>query len=214
MVNRSIRNFLQFVAPDHAGSTTDNTDYAAQLRLAQLESVDKQTGSMLLAHVAGAVFLGAAVLHPSNAAFLAVWLAGFFLLLLSIPARKWARRGLMRSAGNTVPVRALAFIRLQMHVAGLLWAAGAIMLFPGAASEAKILVVVAVAGAMATGALFGGGIVWLSLVAARTRNWALQRRLGKAEKRAATAEDQLAATSAGTGTDPKQPELPPSRRLS
>lgn len=153
MVNRSIRNFLQFVAPDHAGSTTDNTDYAAQLRLAQLESVDKQTGSMLLAHVAGAVFLGAAVLHPSNAAFLAVWLAGFFLLLLSIPARKWARRGLMRSAGNTVPVRALAFIRLQMHVAGLLWAAGAIMLFPGAASEAKILVVVAVAGAMATGAM-------------------------------------------------------------
>ena len=63
---------------------------------------------------------------------------------------------------------------------------------------------------MATGALFGGGIVWLSLVAARTRNWALQRRLGKAEKRAATAEDQLAGASA----DPKQPELPPSRRLS
>ena len=55
------------------------------------------------------------------------------------------------------------------------------------------------------------GIVWLSLVAARTRNWALQRRLGKAEKRAATAEDQLAATSAGTDTDQKQP---PSRRLS
>ncbi|MEC8089188.1 MAG: LapA family protein, partial [Pseudomonadota bacterium] len=72
-----------------------------------------------------------------------------------------------------------------------------------------------VLGAMATGALFGGGIVWLSLVAARTRNWALQRRLGKAEKRAATAEDQLAATSAGpgTGTDQKQPKLPPSRRL-
>ena len=73
---------------------------------------------------------------------------------------------------------------------------------------------VIVIGAMATGALFGGGIVWLSLVAARTRNWTLQRRLGKAEKRAATAEDQLAATSVGTGTDPKQPELPQSRRLS
>ena len=72
---------------------------------------------------------------------------------------------------------------------------------------------VLVIGAMATGTLFGGGIVWLSLVAARTNNWALKRRLGKAEKRAAAAEDQLAATSAGTGTDPKQPELPPSRRL-
>lgn len=71
---------------------------------------------------------------------------------------------------------------------------------------------VLVIGAMATGALFGGGIVWLSLVAARTRNWALQRRLGKAEKRATTAEDQLAATN--FSTDPKQPELPPSRRLS
>ena len=70
-----------------------------------------------------------------------------------------------------------------------------------------------VIGAMAIGALFGGGIVWLSLVAARTRNWALQRRLGKAEKRAATAEDQLAATDSGTATDPKQAELPPSRRL-
>ena len=72
---------------------------------------------------------------------------------------------------------------------------------------------VLVIGATVTGALFGGGIVWLSLVAARTRNWALQRRLGIAEKRAATAEDQLAAISADTGTDPKQPELPPSRRL-
>ncbi len=72
--------------------------------------------------------------------------------------------------------------------------------------QLEIAAWVLVIGAMATGALFGGGIVWLSL--------ALQRRLGKAEKRAATAEDQLAATSAGTGTDPKQPELPSSRRLS
>ena len=70
-----------------------------------------------------------------------------------------------------------------------------------------------VIGALATGTLFGGGIVWLSLISAQTRNWALQRRLGKAEKRAATAEGQLAATSAGNGTDTKQPELPPSRRL-
>lgn len=80
--------------------------------------------------------------------------------------------------------------------------------------QLEIAAWVLVIGAMATGALFGGGIVWLSLVAARTRNWVLQRRLGKAEKRAATAEGQLAATSAGTGTDQKQPKLPPSRRLS
>ena len=79
--------------------------------------------------------------------------------------------------------------------------------------QLEIAAWVLVIGAMATGALFGGGIVWLSLVAARTRNWALQRRLSKAEKRAATAEDQLAATSAGTGTETKQPELTPSRRL-
>ena len=80
-------------------------------------------------------------------------------------------------------------------------------------SRVEVTVWLLVIGAMATGALFGGGIVWLSLVAAHTRNWALQRRLGKAEKSAATAENQLAATSAGTGTDRKQPELPPSRRL-
>ena len=80
--------------------------------------------------------------------------------------------------------------------------------------QLEIAAWVLVIGAMATGALFGGGAVWLSLIAARTRNWALQRRLGKAEKRAATAEDQLAATSPGTGTDPNQHELPLSRRLS
>ena len=79
--------------------------------------------------------------------------------------------------------------------------------------QLEIAAWVLVIGAMATGALFGGGIVWLSLIAARTRNWALQRRLSKAEKRAATAEYQLAATSAGNGTNTKQSELPPSRRL-
>jgi uncharacterized integral membrane protein len=52
-------------------------------------------------------------------------------------------------------------------------------------------------GAFVLGALFGGGLVWLSLVAARTRNWKLRRALGKAEKRAALAEDQLAATETG-----------------
>ena len=80
-------------------------------------------------------------------------------------------------------------------------------------SQLQVAAWVLVIGAMATGALFGGGIVWLSLVAARTRNWALQRHIGRAEKRAASAEDQLAVTRAGTGTEPKRPELPPSRRL-
>ena len=48
-------------------------------------------------------------------------------------------------------------------------------------------------GAFVFGALVGGGLVWLSLVAARARNWKLQRALGKAEKRAARAEDRLSA---------------------
>lgn len=48
-------------------------------------------------------------------------------------------------------------------------------------------------GAFVIGSLFGGGLVWLSLVADRTRNWRLRRALGQAEKRAARAEDQLAA---------------------
>ena len=63
-------------------------------------------------------------------------------------------------------------------------------------------------GAFIFGALFGGGLVWLSLVAARARNWRLQRALGKAEKRAAKAEDQL--TAAATDTPPT---AEPVRRL-
>ena len=61
-------------------------------------------------------------------------------------------------------------------------------------------------GAMATGAFLGGGLVWLSLVAARTRNWSLQRRLGKAEERAISAEDRLAAPQ---GRTPKAAPPPP-----
>ena len=48
-----------------------------------------------------------------------------------------------------------------------------------------------VLGALVAGAIFGGGLVWISLIAARTRNWRLERRLGKAEKRASVAEDKL-----------------------
>ena len=64
-------------------------------------------------------------------------------------------------------------------------------------------------GAMAVGALVGGGAVWLSLVAARTRNWSLQRRLGKAEERAISAEDRLAAAEADAG----KAAIAPTRRL-
>ena len=64
-------------------------------------------------------------------------------------------------------------------------------------------------GVLAVGAVFGGGLVWLSLIASRTRNWSLQRQLGKAEQRAISAEDRLAAAEA----DATQDVVPPSRRL-
>ena len=51
-----------------------------------------------------------------------------------------------------------------------------------------------VLGALGTGAILGGGLVWLSVVAARASNWRLKRRLDKAETRAARAEEQLQAT--------------------
>lgn len=46
--------------------------------------------------------------------------------------------------------------------------------------------------AACAGALIGGGLVWMSLLAARSRNWRLQRQLGKAEDRARKAEIRLA----------------------
>ena len=57
-------------------------------------------------------------------------------------------------------------------------------------------------GAVCAGALFGGGLVWLSLVAARSRNWRLQRQLGKAEQRAATAETKLAEAESAHPSSP------------
>ena len=46
--------------------------------------------------------------------------------------------------------------------------------------------------AVCAGALMGGGLVWMSLLAARSRNWRLQRQLGRAENRATQAEVRLA----------------------
>lgn len=53
---------------------------------------------------------------------------------------------------------------------------------------------ITVLGALGTGAILGGGLVWLSVVAARASNWRLKRRLGKAETRATRAGEQLQAT--------------------
>ena len=47
-------------------------------------------------------------------------------------------------------------------------------------------------GALCAGVIVGGGLIWLSLVAAKSRNWRLQRQLGKAEQRATKAETRLA----------------------
>ncbi|MBU74951.1 MAG: hypothetical protein CMM73_04515 [Rhodospirillaceae bacterium] len=69
-----------------------------------------------------------------------------------------------------------------------------------------------VLGAAATGALFGGGLVWLSLVAAKARNWRLQRRLGKAEKRAVSAEAELDAVTSDTAPSSSQATTLPSRQ--
>jgi hypothetical protein len=59
-------------------------------------------------------------------------------------------------------------------------------------------------GAACAGAIVGGGVVWLSLVAARSRNWRLKRQLGKAEQRAAKAENRLAEVEdeAATSSSP------------
>lgn len=74
--------------------------------------------------------------------------------------------------------------------------------FSGSLNLAKWMVVL---GSLGIGALVGGAVVWLSLVAARTRNWRLQRQLGKAEARIRTAEEALAAArdSSETLTPPK-----------
>lgn len=67
-----------------------------------------------------------------------------------------------------------------------------------------------VLGAAGTGALFGGGLVWLSLMAAKARNWRLQRRLGKAEQRAVSAEEQLDAVNSENAPSPSQTNILPS----
>ena len=57
-------------------------------------------------------------------------------------------------------------------------------------------------GAACAGAIIGGGLVWLSLVAATSRNWRLKRQLGKAEQRTAAAETRLAEVEEGEPARP------------
>ncbi len=67
-------------------------------------------------------------------------------------------------------------------------------------------------GAAGVGALFGGGLVWLSLMAAKAQNWRLRRRLGKAEQRAVSAEEQLDAVMSDTAPSSSQTPILPSRQ--
>lgn len=57
-------------------------------------------------------------------------------------------------------------------------------------------------GAVCAGAIMGGGLVWMSLMAARSRNWRLKRQLDKAEQRAARAETELAEVEDGEASPP------------
>jgi len=50
----------------------------------------------------------------------------------------------------------------------------------------------AVLGALGAGIVTGGLIVWLSTIAIRTRNWQMQKKLKKMEKRTNDAELRLA----------------------
>ena len=59
------------------------------------------------------------------------------------------------------------------------------------------------------GALLGGGLVWMSLIAARARNWKLQRQLDKVEQRAQLAEEALAINADNdTNPNPSRMMLP------
>lgn len=64
-------------------------------------------------------------------------------------------------------------------------------------------------GALSVGALLGGGLVWMSLIAARARNWKLQRQLDKVEQRAQLAEEALAINADNdTNPNPSRMMLP------
>ena len=59
----------------------------------------------------------------------------------------------------------------------------------------------AVLGALGSGIVTGGLIVWLSTIAIRTRNWHMQKKLKKMEKRMNDAEVRLAEAETQTSVD-------------
>ena len=100
----------------------------------------------------------------------------------------------MRILGRLVwSIISLLTITIAMLFATSNTQIASLQLWPFAGSLDLALWII-VLGALGTGAILGGGLVWLSVVAARANNWRLKRRLGKAETRATRAEEQLQAT--------------------
>ena len=97
-------------------------------------------------------------------------------------------------------------ISLGMIVLAMIFAASnnhmAIVRFWPLSGELELAIWMLTLGAICAGAVIGGGLVWLSLVAARSRNWRLKRQLGKAEQRAITAETRLAEVEHGKAATP------------
>ena len=97
-------------------------------------------------------------------------------------------------------------ISLGMIVLAMIFAASnnhmAIVRFWPLSGELVLAIWMLTLGAICAGAVIGGGLVWLSLVAARSRNWRLKRQLGKAEQRAITAETRLAEVEHGKAATP------------
>ena len=60
----------------------------------------------------------------------------------------------------------------------------------------------AVLGALGAGIVTGGLIVWLSTIAIRTRNWHMQNKMKKMEKRMNDSEMRLAGTETQSSNDP------------
>ena len=87
-------------------------------------------------------------------------------------------------------------ISLAVTVAGMIFAASnnhmTTVKFWPLTSQLELATWMLTLGAVCAGVIIGGGLVWLSLVAAKSRSWRLQHQLGKVEQRAIRAETRLA----------------------
>lgn len=153
MEYRPFSDFLEFVATDHAAAATDDADLSKRLRQAQHESVGKQAGAMILANAVGALMLAAAVLAPWNQAFIFAWLTLILSLTMIIPLKARAEVAASPCVADTIAGQSLLVIRRQMNMAAILWAIAAIVLYPNGTEPQKMLVAIAVMGAMASGAI-------------------------------------------------------------